>query len=113
MTNEEIKRAYATTMKEKIGVRRYTGVGVNRPRFDVTVRGNSRLYKSEELIGTIQQGDQQVLLLVEDLIREKITLPLTSNDKIVLSGKELAILAPNTRTSLDGTLIVYDCQARG
>jgi hypothetical protein len=53
------------------------------------------------------------LVLVEDLISKGFTLPLTNADKLVVAGRELAILQPNTRKAEDGTIIVYDCQARG
>lgn len=113
MNTEEIKAAYRANLKERITVRRYTGVGANRPRFDVTVRGKARLFDSQELIGSISQGDQQVLLLVEDLIAGGFTLPVTISDKVVVAGKEIAIIAPNTRKAEDGTIIVFDCQCRG
>jgi hypothetical protein len=113
MNTEEIKAAYRNALKEKITVRRYTGAGTNRPRFDVTVRGKARLFDAKELVGAITQGDQQVLLLVEDLIARGFTLPLTTNDKVVIAGKEIAIVAPNTRKAEDGTVVAYDCQARG
>ncbi len=112
MNAAEIKAAYARELKETITVRRYTGSGTNRPRFDAAVRGKARLYASTELIGTITQGDQNVLVLVEDLIAAQFALPLTQNDKLVVAGKELAIQAPNTRKAPDGTIVVYDCQAR-
>lgn len=113
MNTEEIKAAYRAALKETIIVRRYTGAGANRPRFDVPVRGKARLYDAKELVGAITQGDQNVLLLVEDLIAKGFTLPLTTNDKVVIAGKEIAIVAPNTRKAEDGTIVVYDCQARG
>ena len=113
MNTEEIKAAYRANLKERITVCRYTGAGTNRPRFDVMVRGKARLYDAKELIGTVQQGDQNVLLLVEDLIAKGFTLPVTNSDKVVVAGKEIAILAPNTRKAEDGTIVVYDMQCRG
>jgi hypothetical protein len=112
MSADDIVALYRAELKERIIVRRYTGTGTNRPHFDVPVRGKSRLYSAKELIGTIVQGDQEVLILVEDLISKKFALPVTTNDKVVVNGKEIAILAPNTRNGEDGTLVVYDCQAR-
>lgn len=113
MNTEAIKAAYRAALKETIGVRRYTGSGATRPRFDVTVRGKARTYGTTELIGSITQGDQEILLLVEDMIAQGFALPLTTNDKVVVAGREIAIIAPNTRKSEDGTIVVYDCQARG
>jgi hypothetical protein len=112
MNAAEIKAAYARELKETIVVRRYTGAGANRPRFDAAVRGKARLYGATELIGSISQGDQQVIVLAEDLIAAQFALPVTSNDKVVVAGRELSIVAPNTRKAPDGTVIVYDVQAR-
>lgn len=113
MNTESIKAAYRDALKETIIVRRYTGAGSSRPKFDVVVRGKARLYGATELVGTVQQGDQNVLVLVEDLIAKGFTLPLINSDKLVVAGRELAILQPNTRKAEDGTIVVYDCQARG
>ena len=113
MSSDDIKAIYRAELKETIVIRRYTGTGTSRPKFEVKARGNTRLYKGTELVGSIVQGDQEVLILVEDLIAKRFALPLTTNDKIVVSGKEIAIIAANNRTDLDGTIIVYDCQARG
>ncbi len=112
MNAAEIKAAYARVLKEPILVRRYTGTGANRPFFDTKVRGKARLYAATELIGTITQGDQNVILFVDDLIARNFALPLTTNDRAVVAGKEIAIVAANTRKAPDGTIVVYDCQAR-
>ncbi len=112
MQTSEIKAAYAQQLKETIVVRRYTGAGANRPRFDVAVRGRARLYATNELINGITQGDQNVIVLVEDLIAAQFALPVTQFDKVVVAGKELAIIDPNTRKAPDGAVIVYDVQAR-
>ena len=113
MTADELKTHYASELNETIIVRRYTGAGTSRPKFDAEVRGRAWGYSARELVGSIQQGDTRCLVLVEDLIAKGMTLPLTSSDKLVVKGKEIAIVAPKTRTALDGTLVVYDIQARG
>jgi hypothetical protein len=56
MNASEIRAAYARELKEQIGIRRYTGAGANRPRFDVYVRGKATPYATTELIGTISAG---------------------------------------------------------
>jgi len=113
MSSDDIKALYRADLQETVVIRRYTGTGTNRPKFDVSVHGSSRRYHATELLGGIVQGDQEILVLVEDLIQKKFALPITTNDKIVIAGKELAIIAPNERADLDGTLIAYDLQARG
>lgn len=113
MNAAEIKAHYAAELQETVIVRRYTGAGANRPKFDVEARGKAWGYTAQELVGTIQQGDQRVLVYVDDLIERSFTLPVTSSDKIVVKGKELAIVSPGQRKAQDGTLVVYDLQARG
>jgi hypothetical protein len=113
MSSDDIKALYRADCQETIVIRRYTGTGTNRPHFEASVRGSSRRYHATELLGNIVQGDQEILILVEDLIQKKFPLPVTTNDRVVVAGKELAIIAPNERADLDGTLIVYDLQARG
>ena len=112
MNAAEIKRAYARELKETIGVRRYTGTGATRPRYDIFIRGKATPYGATELIGTITQGDQKVFLLAEDIIAGLMTLPITTNDKVVVKGKELSIVNPAERKAPDGTLVAYEIQAR-
>ncbi len=112
MNASEIKAAYARELKETIGVRRYTGSGAARPRFDVYVRGKATPYSVTELIGTVTQGDQKVLLFVQDIITGQMALPITINDKVVVKGKELSIVNPAERKAPDGTIIAYELQCR-
>lgn len=116
MTPAEIRAQYAQDLKETVIVRRYTGAGASRPKFDAAVRGKAWGYGPKELTGAIQQGDTRVLVLVEDLIAKGMTLPLTPSDKLLVEGRpgvELAIIAPRLRKAEDGTAIAYDVQARG
>lgn len=113
MTGDELKAVYRSFVMQPMIVRRYTGSGNNRPRFDALVRGHARAYDVEELIGTIVQGDQRVVVLAEDLIAKQINLPVTVADKVVLDGREMAIQASLARKALDGTLIAYELQVRG
>lgn len=113
MTADELKTHYAAELRETIIVRRFTGSGANRPKFDAEVRGKAWGYSAKELIGAIQQGDTRCLVLVGDLIAKGMTLPLTSSDKLVVAGKEIAIISPKPRKAEDGTLVAYDIHARG
>lgn len=113
MTADELKAHYAAELHETIIVRRYTGAGANRPKFDAEVRGRAWGYSAKELVGSIQQGDTRCLLLVEDLIAKGMPLPLTTADKLVVKGREIAIVSPSPRKAQDGTLVAYDIQARG
>lgn len=113
ITADEITAGYAGTLGEPIIVRRFTGAGANRPRFEAEVRGKAWGYADTELVGSIEQGDQRVLLLIADLIERGFALPVTSADKVVIMGREMAIISVGQRKALDGTPIVYDIQARG
>lgn len=99
---------------EYITVRRYTGSGTNRPRFDVQARARVEGYAPSELIGTIQQGDRRIVLYADDLLAAQFAMPVTANDKLVIRGRELAIVAVDDNTRrLQGQLIALEIQARG
>src|SRR5689334_8540450 len=110
---DAILASYRQVCQQTIIVRRYTGAGANRPRFDATVRGNASAYASTDLVGGVAQGDQRVIVLVEDIIARQMSLPVTTSDKVVVRGQELAIQEVKERNGLDGTLIAYELQARG
>ena len=113
MTADDIKAHYAAELQEPVIVRRYTGAGNSRPKFDAEVRGKAWGYNAQELVGSIVQGDQRVLVLVDDLISAGFALPVTSADKLVVKGREIAIVSAGQRKAPDGTICVYDLQARG
>lgn len=99
---------------ETIQIRRYTGTGTNRPHFDVDVIARVIGYAEKDLVGSIQQGDRKVIALAEDLLEAGISLPITSGDKVVVRGRELAIIAPDESTRrVAGVLIAYELQCRG
>ncbi|MEI9804098.1 MAG: hypothetical protein WDN48_06040 [Pseudolabrys sp.] len=113
MTTDAIKAAYAAELKETIIVRRYTGAGINRPHFDAAARARRGVYAAKDMVGTVQQGDTHVLVFTDDLIARGFALPVLNTDKVVVKGKELAIINPGLRKAPDGTVIVNELQARG
>lgn len=115
MNPASVKASYRHALKDMVTVRRYVGSGTNRPRFDVeNVHANVTGFAPHELVGGIVQGDRQILILVEDLIKAKFSLPLTINDKTVVAGRELANIAVDADSKqVDGVLIAYIVQARG
>lgn len=77
---------------------------------DVTVKARVIGYQPKDLIGTIAQGDVKIIALVDALAA---LLPLTTNDAVVVRGKEMSIKAPpddNTRR-IGGVLIALEIQA--
>jgi hypothetical protein len=117
MTPEQARASYRRMMAvagETVLIRRYTGTGANRPRFDAEVRARVTEYEPKELVGGIEQGDRKVVLLAEDLERAQFATPLRKGDKAVVRGKELNIEAPDNNTRrVQGELIAYELQVRG
>ena len=115
MTPESVKAEYARFLREAVYVRRYTGTGTNRPRFDAKARARVVGYDEKDLVGGgIVQGDRKAIVYVDDLIANGLTLPVTTSDKLVVRGKELAIIAPDDSTRrVDGVLIALELQVRG
>src|SRR5262245_1224085 len=117
MTPAETKQSYSENMDaagETISVRRFTGSGVGRTHVDTDVRARVTGYQERELVGTIQQGDRKIIMLVDDLIAAGFAVPVTANDKIVLRGTMISIVSVDDSTRrLQGVLIAYELQARG
>lgn len=117
MTPESVKAAYRRKLDERgetVTIRRYTGAGTNRPRFDADAMAVVEGYAPDQIVGSLQQGDRKVILLAEDLIERQFALPILSTDKIVVRGKELAILAPDDSTRrVAGELVAYELAVRG
>lgn len=117
MTPEEVKeiyRRYMDEVGEEVIIRRYFGTGSNRNKFEVKVRARVVGFGPEELVGTIQQGDRKVIVLVEDLENFQFPLPLVKNDKCQVRGKELNIETPDENTRrIQGELVAYELQIRG
>lgn len=117
MKVDAIKASYARTLAavgEPVVIRRYTGTGVNRPYFDATVLARLRDYEPHEIVGTIKQGDRNLILLAQDLVDAQFTLPVRNGDKVVVRGSELNIEAADDSSRRVGIeLIAIELQARG
>lgn len=99
---------------EAVSIRRYSGTGGGRTSTDYATRARVMEYQPDEFVGNVKQGDRKLIVLVEDLEATAISLPVVLTDKVVVRGKELAIMAldDNTRR-IGGTLIAYELQCRG
>lgn len=117
MNRAGIKARYRRAIRqhgEPVLFRRYTGSGSPRPMFNAEVAGWVQGYQPQELIGGIVQGDRRVILLAEDVNRAQIGLPITTNDKIVVRGRELAIGSVDDSTHRDGTeLVAFELKVTG
>jgi hypothetical protein len=114
MNADAVKASYARALTDRIIIRRYTGAGTTRPRFDVEdLRARVTGYAPHELVGSIQQGDRKVIVLADDLLGRGIALPLTKGDRCVIRGQECAIEAVDSNSRRVGaTLIAYELQVR-
>lgn len=119
MTPDQAKAMYlrAIGQFEAVAIRIYTGAGSNRPRFDYEpIMARPVDFNPDDLVGGIVQGDRNVIVLAEDVLRSGIPLPIVigANTKIVIRGKELTIkeIDDNTRR-LAGELIAYEMVVGG
>jgi hypothetical protein len=117
MPRAGIKNRYRRAIRqhgEPVLFRRYTGTGSNRPMMNWEVRGWVQGYQPQELIGSIVQGDRKVILLAEDVNRAQIGLPISTSDKLVVRGRELAIGVVDDSTHRNGTeLVAYRVEGHG
>lgn len=96
---------------EEVLIRRFTGTGTPRPKTDTATLARVAGYQPHQLVGSIVQGDVRIIALVDTL---SAILPLTTADKVVVRGKELAIKAIDANTRrVGGTLIALEIQAGG
>lgn len=121
MTPEQVTAAYrralgSVGLGEQVKVRRYTGTGGSRTSADSAELAARVIgYDLREIVGTIQQGDRKVILMAQDVADlSPSILPLTANDKILVRGRELAIVRIDDSTRrIKGTLVAYEVQVRG
>lgn len=117
MSVEAIKASYRTNLAkygETITIRRFTGSGPNRPKFDVDVRARVTGYQPNELVGGIAQADRKAIVLHEDLVNAGFALPITNADFAVVAGKQHAIRVPDNMTRrVAGVTIAYELQIVG
>lgn len=114
---DRIRARYRTELGrigETVLVRRYYSTGSPRPKYEKAALARVASYDAEELVGTIVQGDQKMILLAEDLESGDVALPLLISDKVVVRGKELQIVSIDANTRrVGGKLCAYELQVRG
>lgn len=104
-------RAMINEVGEDIIVRRITGTGPTPAHTDIVTRARVMGYQPSQLVGAIVQGDRRVIALVDTL---SSMLPITTNDKVVVRGKVLAIKSVDDSTRrIAGTLIALEIQCSG
>lgn len=116
MNIAQIKATYASKLEELCTVRRYTGLSASRPYFDAEgIRGHVKGVGSESDDSGVIQQKYHVILYADDLIAKGITLPLTTDDVVIVHGKpELSIKDLNDASRrCAGVLIAYEFEAVG
>lgn len=117
MAAADILDTYRRTCLQPVAIRRYSGTP--RTPQDYAANGNARLYSAAELVGSVQQGDQRVIVIAADLIESGLALPVTNNDRVVVDGLERRITVVGERKALESDdggksiLIAYELTARG
>lgn len=116
MTPEAAKSTYRRMLDqvgETVFIRRYAGAGPSRPRVDATVTARVTGYDEKDFVGSIITGDRKVIVLAQDLIDAQFALPVLTSDKVVVRGKEMAIIAADDSSRrIDGVLVALELQVR-
>lgn len=110
---DALKADYRSFLLQTVSIRRYSGLGAARTYLDYAGAGHAKLYDTSQLVPGITQGDQRVLVMADDLVTSGITLPVRTDDHVMVGDVQLGIIKLGTRKALDGTLIAYEIQARG
>ncbi|WP_018456807.1 hypothetical protein [Bradyrhizobium sp. WSM4349] len=103
-------------------VRRYAGKGVSRAvAAEASALARVAMYKPEQLVGGIVQGDRKVIVLNDPAasvasgqVALSTMLPLSNDDRLVISGREVAIQGVDDQARrIQGVLIALEIQVRG
>jgi hypothetical protein len=115
ITAEYTRSAYRRQVTHQVAIRRYTGpAGPNRAAVDTPCHCRIRGAGAGVLIGDVMQFNFMAIVLVEDLVAGGFTLPLTTADKFLFNGRELAINFPDNATRAVGPdLIAYVLSVKG
>lgn len=114
-------RRFIGAIGETVTVRRYSGTAPGRTVVEADILARVIGYAPKELVGTIVQGDRKVIALndpVATVTPPKVSLasllPLSTADKLVIRGREVAIKAVDDNTRrVAGTLVALEIQAAG
>jgi hypothetical protein len=104
-------RAMVAEIGEAVTVRRYSGPGASRSHVDTPTQARVTGYLPQEIVGDVTQGDRKVIALADTLAA---VLPLTTSDRLVIRGREVAIKAVDDNTRrIGGVLVALVIQAAG
>lgn len=114
-------RGFIRDLGETVTVRRYSGTGPGRTAVEADIGARCTGYLPNEIVGDVIQGDTKVIAINDPgaiVAAGKVSLasllPLTNRDKLVIAGRETAIMAADDKTRrIQGVLIALVIQARG
>jgi hypothetical protein len=109
---------YRRRLQEPVTIRRFTGpAGPNRTATDYPARGHVKQHRAgspEALVGDVMQQIAHALISVEDLTAAGFGAPITTGDKLVVAGRELAISLVDVWThNIGGALRAYRLTVKG
>lgn len=111
-----VQRRYARALRDTITIERATKSGGTISwSIPATARAQVRGYRPQEIGGTIQQGDQECIVLKSDLDSEGFPVPPRKDDRVTKSDGLTATVQScdaNTR-SVFGATVAYVLQLRG
>lgn len=111
------KSVYRRFLTNHVTVRRYIGpAGPNRTPIDVPCRAWVRAdpLRPQQMVSDVTEFVYRCIVLAEDLENAGFPLPLTTADKVVFQGKEMAVSFPDNATRTVGdTLVAYNIRVRG
>ncbi len=118
MTPQQARDAWRRGLAERgerLMLRRLTVTGIaTPPHHDAEALGRVQGYEAKELVGDIQQGDREVLVLAEDLIAAHWPVPPRQNDQVLWGGKTMQVVSPDDATIRVGsTVVAYRLRVRG
>lgn len=115
MTPAGALASYRRFLKDRVTVQRHA-VGAATIEFEAT-DVSARSLNYAQLAGLAldaAQGDQKVIVLVDDLKLQGFPLPMARGDVILIQGRPTKVqdVDQNTR-KIGQTVIAYECRVRG
>jgi hypothetical protein len=117
MNVDYAKSLHRRFLTNRVTVRRYTGpAGPNRTATDVDCRAWVRAdpLRPQQMVSDVTEFVFRCIVSAEDLERGGFPLPLTTADKVIFQGREMAVSFPDNATRTVGdTLVAYNIRVRG
>lgn len=103
-----------TGTRVSVTVLRLSGTGPSPTTTSATVDGRAMNFDPTEFAGPMQQGDRNVLIMMDDLAAQSFPVPLQLTDFVVISGKRLKIKALDLDTRrIEGRTVAAELTVGG